>query len=655
MPRPVELKGKGSRLIVMASAALVIAGLYFGREVLVPLAVAILLSFLLSPLVTWLERIKLPRILAVLIVMATCVGIVGVLGYVVGRQFVSVAEQLPSYQGELRTKLANLRRSGHFFKKLENDAKSIADVGAASRPATAPAQSTAAKPAPAAAAPAVTQPSDENPLPVRIVQQSSPLEEVRNYSGSLLGPIADAGLVLVLVVFMLYGREDLRDRMIRLVGHGRLNLTTKALDDAGSRISRYLGALAIVNTVYGILLAAGLIGIGHLFGKGHTFPNVLVWGLLVALARFIPYIGVWIAAAVPLLLAFALFPGSAVFFASVAWFAALEITVSQFVEPYLYGASTGMSALAVLISAVFWTWLWGPIGLLLSTPLTVCLVVIGKHVPQLQFLDVMLGDEPVLPPDVRVYQRLIAGDEEEAKTLLESLHEENSLLQVFEEVLVPALALAELDHHRGTLEEGCIEFVRQAMRGFIEELGENEHRMREEGKANPPQHQDGAGNGKPTRPPPPPNLPRDCMVNVLLLPARNESDEIVCLMLHQILELRGYSAMTIGVNALASEMVEMVQSKRADLVCVSAMPPAAVAHARYLCKRIHQRYPDAKMVVSLWTARGDIRRAKMRIACAESVPVVTSLAHTEREIDQMAQPILVRETNSQRPQPAAAT
>jgi hypothetical protein len=505
----------------------------------------------------------------------------------------------------------------------------------------------------AGAPPTAAQPSDENPLPVRIVLQSTPVQAVRDYAGAFFGPLADAGLVLVLVVFMLYGREDLRDRMIRLVGHGRLNLTTKALDDAGSRISRYLGALAIVNTVYGILVSLGLWGIGHLLGKGHSFPNVLVWGLLVALGRFVPYVGVWIGASVPLLLAFALFPGSAVFFATVGLFVALEVIVSQLIEPYLYGASTGMSALAVLIAAVFWTWLWGPIGLLLSTPLTVCLVVIGKYVPQLQFLDVLLGDEPVLPPDARVYQRLIAGDEEEAQSLLESLHKEKSLLQVFDEVLLPALALAELDHHRGTLEDGRIEFVRQSMRGFIEELAEEERQMRRQDTRRQPEHADGTSDEHPTRSPPRPNLPRDRTVNVLLLPAKNESDEIVCLMLHQILELRGYCAMTAGADALASEMVDIVENHKADLVCVSAMPAGAVAHARYLCKRIHARFPDTHMVVGLWTARGDIRRAKMRIACAENVPVVTSLAQAEHEIDQLAQPILVRESSPEKPQPAA--
>ena len=643
MARPFDLSSKGSRFIVTVSAFLVITGLYFGREVLIPLAVAILLSFVLTPLVSWLERLRLPRLASVLVVVCIGVGIVAIIGYVVGRQFVSVVDQLPNYQGELRTKLASLRSHGHFFKKLESEARTIgADVSASTKPATtAPAKTLAAP----TTAPAQAQASDENPLPVRLIQQSTPLQVIRDYAGAFLAPLADAGLVLVLVIFMLYTREDLRDRMIRLVGHGRLNLTTKALDDAGSRISRYLGALAIVNTCYGAALSLGLWGIGHLFGRGQAFPNVLVWGLLVAVFRFVPYIGIFIAAAFPVLLSFALFPGSAVFFATIALFAALEITVSQFIEPYWYGASTGMSALAVLIAAMFWTWLWGPAGLLLSTPLTVCLVVIGKYVPPLHFLDILLGDEPVLPPNVRVYQRLIARDEEEALELAEAEHKNHSLLEVYDQLLLPALALAEVDHHRGSLDEEQIGSVRQSMREIVEELGEQERSQRVTEAAARTEQQAKDQPAAPQRTPPRPNLPRDCSVNVLLLPAKTESDEIVCLMLHQVLEMRGYCASTTGSDALASEMADLVESRKADVVCVSAMPPAAVSHARYLCKRVHLRSPEMNMVVGLWTARGDVRKAKMRIACAETVPVITSLEQAEHEIDQMAQPILVRGSN----------
>ncbi len=232
------------------------------------------------------------------------------------------------------------------------------------------------------------------------------------------GPLTTMGLVTVFVIFMLISREELRDRLIRLTGHGRLHMTTQALDEAATRISSYLFAEAVVNFCYGFLVAGGLKLIGHIWGSAEGgFPSVLLWGLLCGLLRFVPYIGVWIAAAFPIVVSFAFFTGDGVFIGTIVLFAALEVVVSQFVEPYWYGSSTGMSPLAVLVSAVFWTWLWGPVGLVLSTPLTVCLVVIGKHVPALQFLDILLGDEPVLDPPTRLYQRMISMDGEEASDL----------------------------------------------------------------------------------------------------------------------------------------------------------------------------------------------------------------------------------------------
>ena len=654
MAKAAELGGRGSRVVALASVCVIAAMLYFGRDVFIPLALAILLSFLLTLPVQWLERLRLPRIVAVLAVVILGLALLVSIGYLVGRQFISVAEQLPSYQGELKEKIQALRSHGGFFTKLQREAQSIAGT---TQPTTAPAAGARGE---AASAPhsSTAQPSDDNPLPVRVVQHSTSFENLRQYFGTILNPLATAGLVLVFVIFMLYSREDLRDRMIRLIGHGRINLTTQALDEAGTRISRYLGALAIVNALYGAVVASGLWFIGYWLGAGTGFPNVLVWGILVGVFRFVPYVGVWIGAAVPMLLSFALFPGTAAFFATVGMFIVMEIGVSQFIEPYWYGASTGMSALAVLIAAVFWTWLWGPVGLLLSTPLTVCLVVIGKYVPQFQFLDILLGDEPVLPPHVRIYQRLIASDEEEASDLAQEIRDEQSLEKLYDEVLIPALALAVEDHRHGTLDDERLGFVHQSLRELVEELGEREHGRR--------QREAAARTEKAAKDQPPDSeskhfssIPRDCVINILLLPARNEADEIVGLMLHQLIELRGYCPISVPSQSLASEMVEMVETRQADLVAVSAMPPAAVAHARYLCKRLHNRFPDIPMVVGLWRAKADMRKAKDRIACGQHVPVIISLAQAQHEIDQLAQPIIVREAQSgkkadSQPKPAHA-
>lgn len=649
MARPVALGGKGSKFIVLASVCIVVGGLYFAREVLIPIALAVLLSFLLTPLVRRLEKWKLPRAAATLIVVAVAVAVLVTIGYVVFHQFVQVVEELPNYRGELHAKWEKLRNHGGVIKKAEQE---LHNMGATTKPGStqpsAPPDQAIKGSASALASSEGQGAAGQNPVPVRVVQppQSTvegALATIADYASKFLSPLATAFLVLVFVIFMLLTREDLRDRLIRLIGHGQVNLTTQATDDAGSRISRYLGALAIVNGAYGASVAGGLWAIGHLLGHGHAFPSVLVWGLLVGLFRFVPYIGIWIGAAMPLALSFALYSGNSVFFATVGLFVALEIIVGQFIEPYWYGASTGMSALAVLVAAVFWTWLWGPIGLLLSTPLTVCLVVMGKYVPQLHFLDILLGDEPVLPPHMRLYQRLIASDDEEADELAREVLKDRTLEKVYDEVLIPALLLAERDFHRERLEESRLQFVHQSVRDMVEELGEEARTKRvrdaaadteQAAKDQPPA--DGVARPRPM-------LAKDCIVNVVCLPAKGESDQIVALMLAQLLELRGYCTFAASTDQLASEMVAMVEEKKAPIVAVSAMPPAAVAHARYLCKRLHARFADIHLIVGVWHAKTDPDRIKQRIACEDSVHLVTLLAQAQDQIDQLAQSPAIRE------------
>lgn len=633
MARPADLGGKSSRFLILASVFLVIAGLYFGRQVFVPLALAILLSFLLTPPVRRLERLHVPRGAATIMVFAIAVGVIGGIGYIVGRQFIVVVNELPRYQDELKHKLQKLGTHGRIFRKLSSE---LSNVGAS---VTTPQVEGSPGALPQAGAPST------KPIPVTIVEQNTPVQLLRRYATTVLDPLATAGLVLVFVIFMLYNREDLRDRMMRLVGHGRLNITTQALDEAATRISHYLGALSIVNSGYALVTAGMLWVIGHYLGGGQGFPNVLVWGILVGLLRFVPYVGVWIGASVPLLLSFALLPGYAAFFATLGLFIAMEIVISQFIEPVWYGATTGMSALAVLVAAVFWTWLWGPIGLLLSTPLTVCLVVIGKYVPQLRFLDIMLGDEPVLPPHIRLYQRLIAGDDEEASDLVHELPDEHTLECAYDQVLLPALALAEEDHHAGRIDEPRHQFVRQNLRDLVEELAEEEHARRTRQAASATEQRAKDQPAKPHKPEVRRAVPNDCAVYVACLPAKDEADEIVANMLRHLLEFRGYCATVVSVTSLAAEMVELISKQPADIVCVSALPPSAVAHSRYLCKRIYARLPEIGLIVGLWTARGDLEKARRRIACAENVGLATTLAQAQHEIEQMAQPIIVRRTN----------
>jgi predicted PurR-regulated permease PerM len=289
--------------------------------------------------------------------------------------------------------------------------------------------------------------SGTRPYAVRVVSSpASPLEVFRGAFGTVLGGLALVGIVVVLVVFFLIRRDDLRDRFIRLIGKSQVNVTIQMLEDAGTRVSRYLLMLCVINATYGIAVGIGLYFIG--------LPNAVLWGILATTLRFIPYLGPWLAAAMPIGLAMAISTGWVAPLLAIGLFVVLELLSNNVMEPWLYGKSTGVSVVAVLVAAVFWTWLWGIVGLLLATPLTVCLLVIGKHVPQLSFLDVLLGNEPVFAPARRVYQRLVAGDQEEAAELVEAACGNQPLVQVYDTMLISALALAETHWQRGELDEG---------------------------------------------------------------------------------------------------------------------------------------------------------------------------------------------------------
>jgi predicted PurR-regulated permease PerM len=677
---------KSSRFTLLASICIIVSGLYFAREVLIPIALAILLSFLLTPPVAWLERFKVPRVAATLLVVLIAVGVVGGLGYVIGKQLKATLLDVNKYQVQLHKKLESFGRQGGVIRRMEADFHSTVDGN--DTPASQPALHDGVRQPVSGNADEASQhpvqPTPESPLPVRLYPTpQTPFAMVRDYASSVFGPLATGALVLVFVIFMLLSREDLRDRLLRLLGHGRMNVTTQALDEASTRISGYLGALAIVNGCYGLCTALGLWLIGKFLGGGQPFPNVLVWGLLLAICRFIPYVGIFIGAGIPIILSFALYDGNSVLIATFLLFATLEIVVSQFVEPMWYGSSTGMSALAVLVAAVFWAWLWGTIGLLLSTPLTVILVVMGKYVPQLKFLDILLREEAVLTPPFRFYQRLIALDQEDAADLAQDyLKEKQSLEIVYDDMLIPALSSAMHDSQHQRLSVEQLEFVRQSVREIVEELAEKWRTTDVESETaktllstaastitsaastvatvatnvanavtgagkNSNEPGEGAAIQRPvstavrnfSR------LPKGCHVNVLCLPSRDEVDEIVATMLSELLEDRGYCISTPTADMLASEMVELVEKKKIDVICVSAMPPAAVAHARYLCKRIHARHPGAAMAVGLWTLKGDINKARDRISCNESVRIVTNLHDAVEEVVQLAQPAILQSTS----------
>jgi predicted PurR-regulated permease PerM len=627
MPKSDE-SAASPRFYLLASTAIILTGLYFAQEVLIPIALAVLLSFLLGPVVSRLERLRIPRTAAVLLTVVISFSVLFGIGYVVYNQLAEIKSDVGRYKSNIHDKLQTLR-SPHGALAWVKSAGT--EMKQALAPTSEPANSTQNN-------------SQSNPLPVRVVDsdtgssQQNPLDLFRSIGGIVLGPIGTALIVTVFTIFMLLQREDLRDRVIRLVGTNRLTLTTQALDDAAQRVSRYLLMQSIVNGSVGVFVVCALWTIGKI--NGISFPAVGLWGLLACLLRFIPYVGIWVAALVPLLLSLAVYPHNSVVIETLLAYGGMEAVAGNVLEPLLYGSSTGIATLAVLVAAAFWTWLWGPVGLLLSTPLTVCLVVMGKYVPQLEFLTILLGEEPALSPPDRVYQRLLAMDHEEAADLVNDYAKKMSLQEIYDTILAPVLSLSEVDMARGRLEPAQQESLQEGIRALVDELGDQARAV--EAKAHAQLLVDQArGDGEIQPPLPavrPGSLPKGCVVNVVCLPAGDAADEIAATMLGQLLELRGYCVVVGSIDHLASERVESVASTNADIVCVSALPPAAITHARYLCKRLHAKLPDVEMVVGLWGTGGDLTRARERISFVKSVQIAGSFKQAIDQILQLAQP-----------------
>jgi predicted PurR-regulated permease PerM len=634
---------RSGRLGTLASIAIVVGALYFAREVMIPLALGVMLSFLLTPLLLRLQRWGLPRIPALLVVMLLLIGAVGGLGFVVYTQLNDLAGKLDLYKQNIQEKVNWVRgvtKSGAIDRAMKVIKETTEN--STSKPTTAPTTNASTPVATIRTDPATGQSEltplnpnarPVNPIPV-LVTNEKPVEgsagvAFKNFYASLsplLDPLTTAGIVLIFVIFMLLAREDLRDRVIRLIGQGRINVTTQAMDEAATRVSRYLIAQCIVNGTYGLSIAIGLWVIGKTFGHSNpTFPNWFLWGLLTGILRFIPYIGPWIGAAFPIAISLAVYHGMGVPIAVVCMFLIIELGSNNFMEPWLYGSSTGVSTVAILVAAVFWTWLWGTPGLLLSTPLTVLIAVTGKYVPQLEFLNILLGDEPALEPKYRFYQRLLAEDVEEADELLAEYLEEQSVVDVYDQVVLPALALAEHDWHNDRLDQSKQSAVRQAVRDLVEEVGEKPRKV---SATDAPPSEDGKETGVYDR----------C---VLCLPARDPADELAAMMLAQVLESEGYCAQYVSVERLASEYVELVEKRGVQVVMISALPPAAVTHARYLVKRLRGRFPELKVIVGLWTTRGNLERAKQRLETIGTNLVVSSIHDAVEQLRQTVQPLMV--------------
>jgi hypothetical protein len=405
----------------------------------------------------------------------------------------------------------------------------------------------------------------------------------------LLKPLATTGLVMIFVIFILLQREDLRDRLIRLAGVRDLQRTTKALDDAAMRVSRYLLMQTIVNTSYAVPIGIGLWLIG--------VPNPILWGMLAMLLRFVPYIGPIIAALFPLALSVAVDPGWTMLAWTAALFVTVELIINNLVEPWLYGSSTGLSALAIILAATFWTWLWGPIGLLLSTPLTSCVVVLGRHVPQLQFLDIAFGNRPVLAPEERFYQRMLAGNPVEAAHHAEEFLKEKPLSAYYDEVAIRGLALAQYDFQDGALDEGRTTTIKETIDELVDDLSDHNDLQ-------PKAKQDNAEEAVSDRPrvlDPETHAPGWRDRPVLCVSSRGDLDEAAAVLLAQLLEKHDIGARVLSCRATAPERLRSLDTTGVAMVCVSYLDSQGLTHARYLVRRLRRKLPEAKILVGFWT------------------------------------------------------
>ncbi|MEO8545227.1 MAG: AI-2E family transporter [Burkholderiaceae bacterium] len=564
-------------LVGLSTFAVIIVALYFGREILVPLALSVLLGFVLDPIVAWLKHRGLPRVVAVVLVVTLALGGIALAGLSLGNQVSSLSQQLPTYQSNILKKLRDLRSKalgpGMFDGAVETlkVVKAEVDKAAAEEPAVVPTQRTGPPP---------LQRVRIEPTP------PTPFEEALRWLEAGIAPLATAGIVLVFLFLVLLDRDDLRDRMLRLLG-GSLQRSTDAMDEAGRRISKYLTMQLVVNLTYGVPMAAGLWIIG--------VPGAILWGAVAAIMRFVPYIGPMIAAVAPIALAFAVDPGWSMVLMTVGLILLLEMVSNNIVEPWLYSSSTGLSAISLIAAATFWTALWGPIGLIMSTPLTVCLLVIGRHLPRLSFLDVLLGSQPALDAATRIYQRLLAGDVDAAFEVTTEQLVEADVAAFYNTTGLAVLRMAAIDHasvasaeHRHRLVVGMDALID----GLIE------------------QH-----------PPDAATVP----ATAVCIGGKWEIDTLAARMLAHALSLAGLPAAHRPSSLITADYIDRLDLAGAKTVCLSFFSPEPQSRARTLCRRLRRRWPHLHIVLALWNAPPELLdEAARRDLGADAV--VTSLS-----------------------------
>ncbi len=566
-------QASGTR-IVLLTVVVVVGVLKIAEDVFVPLALALLLTFMLAPLVELLQRLRVNRTLGVIVSLAIALTLIGGLGDLVVNQASDLARSLPSYQSQLRHRVIELRGAlrvgvSETTKAMEQITKEFERV-------------------------APPEPRIPGISKVQVVETPpTALETLRDFLVPLARPLGTAFVVVVLVAFMLLRLHDLRERVIRVLGARNLFLTTEALDDAGERISRYLLMQILVNGWTGLCVTGGLWYLG--------VPNAALWGVLTLLLRFVPYVGCWVAAAMPFILSFAAFDDWTRPLGVIGLFAVLELFNYVVLEPWLYGSHTGLSPVALLLAAAFWTWVWGIAGLFLAVPLTVCVVVMGKYIPQLNFLYVLLGDQPVLEPHERLYQRLLRSGRDQADSLLEEVLRSSTMLEVCDSLIVPTVRLVEADFDRGALTPSRRKTVLQHVSDWAEErLDAQRSKRRRFGEAS--------------------------TLRVVCVPADDRADDITAKLLAAALLENGIEAWVAAPNVIEHEVSAAHGHGGPRAAVISALPPNAVAPARIVCKQLRTASASLPVFVGLWKDQADLQRAQERLESAGANTIVTSFA-----------------------------
>jgi predicted PurR-regulated permease PerM len=574
-------------------AGVVVSGIYFGRPVLMPLALAVLTSFALAPLVALLKKLRLGNVGSVVISLVMAVVVVSSLGLFMGSQLAKLAADLPHYQSNLAHKIHSVVGTATHNGTISRLNKTVESLAEQITGGVRPDENE-------------SEPNTVKPIPVVVTRTSlAPWTVAQTVLGPLLEPLGLAALVLVFMGFILLQKDDLRDRFVRLAGSRDMQRTTVALDEAANRLSRYLFLQTLINTCFGTMIGIGLWLIG--------IPNAGLWALMSMLLRFVPYVGVPLAFLFPFTLALAVDPG----WAKVIWvlvlYGAIEPIIGQVIEPMLYGRSMGLSAVAVVVAAVFWTWLWGPVGLLLSTPLTMCFVVFSRHIDGLKFLDVMLGDQPALRFEESLYLRMLADDPDEAANEAEDFLRSNSLSAYYDEVAARALMLAQNDVNRGVLDPLRQARIRDAIKGLIVNLAD---RKEEDVRlADLPE----SWRHAPLEP-------------VLCVAGRGPLDEAAALLLVDMLGKYGVGARVVSSDETSATNIRELNCIGIQLTCVSYLEPGTFKNARYQVRRLRKRMPGVPVMALFWGLSGDNSRYLDGIEATECDIVTTGLKETVQHI-----------------------